>query len=95
MIDLRKWRPLSKEGKQVWNEMKAEARALGHREGFEDGFEKAQFEALTEVLTVRFGALSAATKRRVASLDAERMPQLLRLALSAETLRDFLGALDD
>ena len=56
MIDLRKWRPLSKEGKQVWNEMKAEARALGHREGFEDGFEdgfeKAQFEALTEVLTL-------------------------------------------
>jgi hypothetical protein len=60
----------------------------GVAEGREEGFEMGQRQILRIQLDELFGPLSPAVLERLKSLPAERLPDLVRAALKAQSLQD-------
>jgi len=62
---------------------------------FDKGFEQGQREAVLSVLMKRFGPLPASVEKRLACVDdVQRLKMLLSRSISAQSLDEFVQALE-
>ncbi|HEX7477024.1 MAG TPA: DUF4351 domain-containing protein, partial [Polyangiales bacterium] len=66
--------------------------AKGRAEGEAKGKAEGKAEMVLKLLTLKFGALTASTKKRVASASAMELDGIAERVLSAKTLREVFGA---
>jgi hypothetical protein len=70
----------------------AQGRAEGKAEGKAEGEAKGKAEIVLKQLALKFGALTASTKKRVARASAMELDGIAERVLSAKTVREVFGA---
>jgi predicted transposase YdaD len=88
--------PIIRELREEWiAKGREEGRAEGRQEGIELGEHKATLEALRQILTIRFKIELDEFDEQLKQLDLESLKKLNEAALTAQSLPEFKGILND